>query len=164
MTKAIINLLAILHFNWKLWILMNVHLTNFLFSDSLKTKIPFSKSAKDINLRPLKGRDQCCTLVFVCSTNILKIPIFSHLPQAMFIEGLPLACGTPGRCLLWGSSLVVIINLFIYLTNSCLYRFFCCFTKWLKQGHQDSSLRLSGSAQCFYFYLLCIEHCCLIDY
>ena len=39
----------------------------------------------------------------------------------MAVEGLRLACGTPGHCLLWGSSFLVFFNLFV-LTNS---RFHC---------------------------------------
>ena len=61
----------------------------------------------------------------VCLFNkYFKNSDFQSLTQAMSVEDLRLACGTPGHCLLWGSSLLVFINLFV-LTNSRFYRFFC---------------------------------------
>ena len=42
---------------------------------------------KRIDLKQLKGKDQCCTHTGVCLTNILKILNFSYLPQAMSVRG-----------------------------------------------------------------------------
>ena len=71
-------------------------------------------------------------------------------------EGFRLACVTPGHCLLWDSSLLVFINLFVF-ANSC----FSPFLVVLQSGSHRASKTLVSDylVAPIAFSLFCVKHC-----
>ena len=71
-------------------------------------------------------------------------------------EGVRLACRTPGHCLLWDSSLLVFINLFVF-ANSC----FSPFLVVLQSGsHRSSKTPVSDYLIALIaFSSFCVKHC-----